>query len=213
MPIKDMTGKKFGRLLVIKMSGQNKNGHALWLCKCDCGNERSFFGSNLRDGKTLSCGCYRDEKNSENNSTHGCARPGRVMSEYLSWQQMKSRCTNPNNPAYDRYGGRGIKICDRWINSFENFYADMGPKPGPEYSLDRWPNNESGNYEPSNCRWGTDEEQCKNRRSNVWLEYNGERKIIQDWAREFGVTHGAIYQQRKKRSFPEVVEYFRSKNK
>jgi hypothetical protein len=112
-------------------------------------------------------------------------------SEYKSWAAMIQRCTNTNNDRYIRYGGRGITVCDRWLNSFEAFYEDMGSKPGPDYSIERRENN--GNYEKNNCYWATKEEQANNKRNNVFYEYNGISKTISEWSREYNVEYGKLY--------------------
>ena len=103
---------------------------------------------------------------------------------------MKTRCSNPNDKHFDEYGGRGIKVCDRWLNSFENFLADMGEKPSPSHSIDRIKVN--GNYEPGNCRWATPEEQARNKRDNRLVTYHNETKCVTEWARELGVWHGVL---------------------
>lgn len=113
-------------------------------------------------------------------------------SEYQSWCSMIARCFNQNNPAYHNYGGRGITICDRWRNSFENFYTDMGSKPGPEYSIDRFPDM-NGNYEPGNCRWATPMEQANNLRTNVVLEHDGNKGTVAEMSRKLNVSAKTIY--------------------
>lgn len=116
--------------------------------------------------------------------------PNHKKPEYHLWSLMKQRCTNPNTDKYDRYGGRGIKVCDRWMNSFENFYADMGPRPSTEHTIERENNN--GNYEPNNCRWATKTEQANNRSSNTFIELNGQKVTIADASRELGVKYNTL---------------------
>lgn len=127
-------------------------------CICDCGEETISREYEVVAGKCHSCGCYQREKarNNKNRETHGLT----LSPEYGSWCKMKSRCYNKNNSRYYRYGERGIIVCERWINSFENFYEDMGNKPGEDYSIDRI--NNDGNYEKSNCRWATPKQQANN---------------------------------------------------
>ena len=133
-----------------------------WNCRCDCGVDVVVLAENLRAGLSKSCGCYRAEFLRSVSVRHGHTLGGRNSPERQSWRGMKDRCTNPNHMGYRRYGGRGITVCERWLNSFENFYADMGLRP-PGTSLDRWPDPD-GNYEPGNCRWATAQEQQAVRR-------------------------------------------------
>lgn len=125
---------------------------------------------------------------------HGHSRAGNQSKEYKAWQHVKQRCNNPNNPAYDRYGGRGIKVAERWANSFEAFLEDMGTAPSSQHSIDRYPNN-NGNYEPNNCRWATAEEQSNNRHNNIDVEYKGQTKTLKQWSEELGRSYTAVWQR------------------
>ena len=168
----DITNQRFGRLTVIACNGRDHRGHMHYLCRCDCNAEKIIARNSLLHGRSKSCGCLRKEVTAKHmreigrRTIHGAARNNEMTGEYRSWRAMKCRTTNPNDPYYKIYGGRGITVCERWINSFAVFLQDMGPKPSPEHTLDRI--NNDGNYEPGNVRWATRKEQNANKR-NPWI--------------------------------------------
>lgn len=163
----DLQGKRFGRLVVLRKAGfriygKLKHKFHYWLCVCDCGKQKTIAGGHLRNGHAKSCGCFQADCRKRGSVTHGDSSGGKTSTEYNSWCNMLQRCTNRKRPRWRDWGGRGIKVCDRW-RKFKNFLEDMGRKPGPNYSIDRFPDN-NGNYEPGNCRWATWQEQVANQR-------------------------------------------------
>lgn len=187
----ELTGLRFGRLVVLAYSHRHTSpsggGKAMWHCRCDCGNAVVASGSNLRGGNTTSCGCFRVEVTTANNTTHGQSKSG----EYHSWFAMKQRCTNSKSAMYHLYGGRGISVCERWTDSFEDFLQDMGPKPTPNHSIERREN--SGNYEPDNCHWATTKQQNNNQRSNVRITHGGKTLNIAQWSSLLGIPRPTLY--------------------
>lgn len=197
-PRVDLTGLKFGRLSVMDKIVPPK-GRTLFVCVCDCGEQVTLNGSDLQSGNTVSCGCYRKEKMATSNLKHGATANGKHTGAYRSWTTMKSRCYNEDNNRFYAYGGRGIVVCDRWLESFENFLSDMGDRP-EGCTVDRIDVN--GNYDPQNCRWATTVEQAKNQRTNVWYELDGEKMIQADVARALGVHPAVVLEMRRKNRMP-----------
>jgi hypothetical protein len=152
----DLTGQRFGRLVVSGQDGKTRSGGYAWACVCDCGNRKTVSSSNLRRSLIKSCGCLQ----AANRLFHGHSTRTHRTRAYTCWSHMKSRCSNEKHPQYEDYGARGISVCERWMD-FPNFLADMG-EPQPGLSIDRI--NNDGNYEPGNCRWATQSEQNANRR-------------------------------------------------
>jgi hypothetical protein len=177
-----------GRLTVEKFVG-----NARYLCTCSCGTQKEIVGSSLRTG-TVSCGCYLREIIKSIRLVHGCARIGKDTREYRAWTAAKSRCNNPNNVRYHRYGGRGIKMCPKWEQSFAEFLQDMGPCPSGS-SIDRIDTNRG--YEPGNCRWATNREQSVNRTNNKLIAWRGEILTQVDWERRLGLPRGILCQRLK----------------
>lgn len=187
--IRDLTGRRFGRLAVLKRDGlRSKSGSVMWSCWCDCGVVKSVSRSNLLGGSTVSCGCYRREINPDRPSKHPL---------WNIWIGMIRRCHDPREPAYSRYGEKGVSVCPQWRQSFPRFCEDVGPRPSTEHSLDRYPDN-GGNYEPGNVRWATAFEQNRNRRDNRHLTYGGETMILTDWARRLGMSDTVIIDRLKR---------------
>ncbi len=148
----DITGQIFGRLTVLK-KGPTRDRTTTWVCECKCGNYTTVLKNNLTSGNTISCGCYNADVVKAASTTHGM----RHTQEYNAWAGMKNRCNND-----PRYIKRKINVCKKWINNFQSFYDDIGPRPSAAHSIDRI--NNDGNYEPDNCRWATATQQAQNRR-------------------------------------------------
>lgn len=194
MKFKDLSGRRFGMLLALRFVGVNGNRKSVWACKCDCGFEVLMVAGNLTSGGTTCCGCVRNRNSakraSKRNYRHGHAT-GVLSPEYRSWAAMKGRCKYPSVQGFQNYGGRGISVCSRWL-SFDNFLADMGPRPSPKHSIDRVDVN--GNYEPGNCRWATAVEQAANKRPSSaapeirWLHRD---KTATEYERVMGEGEGS----------------------
>lgn len=197
-PFADLAGKVFGRLTVLGLAfKRGKNRY--WRCRCSCGNEANVPGRNLTTGKAKSCGCFQREKASAQGKKIGDANRRHGMThtrEYETWHGMMLRCYDENQPAYPRYGGRGITVCERW-HAFENFFADMGLRPGQGYSLDRFPD-PNGPYEPNNCRWATNKQQCRNKTTNVRITHDGKTLCIAEWAELSGMTTTLLWSRLQK---------------
>ena len=157
-----------------------------YLCRCTCGVEKDVSSSNLQSGQSTGCGHDKAERVRISKIKHGALANGKKHPLYNAWRAMLSRCTNPKNAEYRKYGGRGIMVCEAWMN-FHQFVADMGPKPTPQHSIDRFPDN-NGNYEPENCRWATKGEQSGNRRTNRDITHNGRTMCLAHWAQEVGMV-------------------------
>lgn len=176
-------GERFGRLTILQADpAKGPSREIRWIVRCDCGTIKSIIGATLRAGRTVSCGCLRNEENSVRQRTHGLS----ASQEYHVWSSMRNRCSNPKDSDYPNYGQRGIYVCPEW-ESFEQFISDMGRRPSPKHSIDRIDND--GPYSPENCRWATKAEQTMNKQRPVrTVTHNGRTATIADWARETGLS-------------------------
>lgn len=200
MITKNIIGKKYGRLIVLELSGRNKEGDAICVCLCECGKTILVAANNVKRGHTKSCGCLRRDVLSVAKTTHGMHE----SAEFKIWSGIKSRCLNKNNPAYKNYGARGITICDRWMNSFIDFFSDVGRRPSADMSIDRIDNDKG--YEPGNVRWATRKEQARNRRNDNLFggkrgggacgERQGSSKLTEKEVREIRQQKGNITQKK-----------------
>ena len=183
-------GDRFSKLTVIDFVGINKQKKRIWLCRCDCGNMTNVTTGHLTECHTTSCGCTRIQNSIKatkiSNTTHGM----KGTKEYCAWSELKQRCYNKKEPQYKNYGARGIRVCDRWLNSFENFYADIGKAPAG-YSIDRIDVN--GNYCPENCRWADTETQQYNRRDTVKITFDGITETLLYWSKKTGLPTKILY--------------------
>lgn len=185
----DLAGQRFGKWLVLSFAGTKQyasgSTKSAWNCVCDCGTTASVLGSSLvKPNGSKSCGCEAIRLTSERSKTHGMTE----TRAYRIWQAMRNRCRNSNVPNYAIYGGRGIKVCERW-NSFENFISDMG-EPPDDYSIDRI--NNDGNYTPENCRWASRAEQARNKSTNRHITLNGETRLLIEWAESLGMDQASL---------------------
>jgi hypothetical protein len=194
----DLVGRQFGRLTVVCSAGvsQSKRPRKLWSCMCSCGNMVVRLGVSLSARHRHSCGCLESEAMTKR------AVRAKDSPEYKSWAGAKQRCGNPNNPLYKNYGGRGIRMCERWFNSFDEFMSDMGSMQENCNSLDRIDVN--GDYEPGNCRWATPLMQGQNTTRTVYLTHGGVTMSASEWSRATGVKLPTIY-GRKKRGKADAV--------
>lgn len=171
--------------IIIRKEGKKEKINVV-NCQCSCGNLWTGNLANLKRGTTKSCGCYNIENAKKRFTTHGLS----LTTEYLTWKAMKRRCLNPADNCYKDYGGRGITICDRWLNSFENFFEDMGVKPSKSHSIER-KNNNLG-YFKENCRWATKKEQMNNTRHNKLITYKGKTQNMKQWCKELNLNYRTV---------------------
>ncbi len=202
MPLKLIPiGTVFGTLTVLKHVGKG-----FWECACICGNTCLRNGHELRRSKLVSCGCQRRASQARGKTTHGMSG----TPEHRAWKNLINRCENTNCDHFEWYGKKGIKVCARWRHSFENFYADMGPRPSALHSIER--EDLDKDYAPDNCVWATSDVQSRNRSDNRWIEFRGERKVLNDWETSTGLGRGVIRRRLEKgwsveRALTEPVQY------
>ena len=199
----DLTGKKFGMLLVVSRAENNKWGKSVWNCLCDCGETTTARGVALRNEIKRSCGCLQRKTASDLNIVHGFARNEKERL-YNIWCGIKERCNSPNNKAYMYYGGRGITICKEWDSDYVSF-RDWAMQNGyaDNLSIDRIDVN--GNYEPGNCRWATAEEQANNKRNTINIPLNGTTKTVREWSALTGISEKALRWRRSVGKTPEEI--------
>ena len=217
IPIEEEIGKRYGRLTVVAFSHYRKlqkGALRIYTCRCDCGSQLEANRTNLRCGITASCGCLQKDRASASSLKHGMAKR---CPEYTAWLLMKSRCLNPKNRSWTRYGGRGIQIYAEWIDSFQSFFQYLGPKPTPKHSIDRI--NNDGNYEPGNVRWATAVEQANNKSTNRMVTVDGRSHTVSQWSREVGIHPSSLHERLSllgwdekdavllKRTQPKRIEY------
>ena len=207
-PESDLTGRRFGRLTAIERVESDKSGRIRWKCLCDCGKETIVAATRLRNGKSISCGCYQKEAVRAHNLTHGMTQQKteerRIPRIYGIWANMKQRCNNPKVACYGRYGGRGIKVCPEWSKSFESFYTwAMSHGIADDLQIDRIDND--GDYTPENCRWVSREENANNKRNNLIIELDGVAHTAAEWSKITGISIKAIYTRRADGKPPEEI--------
>ncbi len=190
----DLFGQTFSNLTVLGYAGEDRSGKQvrdLWWCQCKCGSITKPRADHLRSGNTTNCGCVRRAKVGAVRETHGHCKNHSHSAEYGIWCAMIQRCHANDNAAYRHYGGRGITVCPRWRESFAAFLADMGPRPGKGWAIERADNN-SG-YQPDNCRWATHREQMQNTRRNHFITFQGTTLCVTEWARRIGIPAPTLF--------------------
>lgn len=189
---RNLIGCVFGKITVVDFADSIKNSDGksvrMWKCQCECGTVKNIRSCNLQRGGSLSCGCVAREK-SRQRATHGYARGGKTPREYWVWVSMHQRCENENNKSFRNYGGRGIKVCERW-ESFGEFMNDMGYRPSSRHTIERIDND--GHYSPDNCRWATRHDQSRNTRQNHLIAFNGTTQCLADWAYQLGMSFNTL---------------------
>ena len=181
----NLTGKRFNRLVVIKLIDRDKWNNIRWLCLCDCGEKTTVRRSHLKSGHTKSCGCFMEDKA----TIHGYSKRNKKNRTHQSWESMIKRCIKLNHKFWKHYGGRGITVCKRWLNSFPDFLEDMEKCP-EGLQLDRINNNEG--YYKENCRWTTPKQNCRNTRHNVLITFNNKTQTMIEWSEETKIAYNTL---------------------
>ncbi len=184
--MKNISGQRFGHLTALDVF-EKRGKRKYWRVCCDCGHEKMVLFDNLVSGGTKSCGCMKSQLLLSNKTTHGLTK----TREYVAWASARSRCYRVKGHSYKNHGGRGIVMCDRWLNDFSAFFSDMGPRPSRKHSLDRI--NNDGNYEPGNCRWALGVVQHNNKRSNVRVKLYGQDMTIAQFATRISVPTSSVF--------------------
>lgn len=207
---KDLTGQKFNRLTVLGVYASNKSGAIIWDCLCDCGNHAFVRSADLKNGHTKSCGCYNSEMRSKNHKTHGDS----TTRLYKTWISFKRRCYNQRDTGYSKYGGRGIKVCDEWLHSFEAF-KEWALAAGYDDSLSIDRIDVNGDYCPNNCRWTNDIVQARNRRNSIVVTYHGESAPLEEMCQKLDVNVNTIRSRIKEygHTFESAVDDFEKTGK
>jgi hypothetical protein len=195
----DITGQRFGRLTVVAKS-PSRGKQTRWMCVCNCGREVTVWKTAITSGAQVSCGCYMRERAAQVVAEHSVTHGMRHSPEYTTWSGIRRRCLNQKDKTYPRYGGSGVRVL---FDSFEQFYADIGPKPGPEYSVDRI--DPHGHYEPGNVQWATAKDQQRNKKNTLYVEFRGERKPLKAWCEELGLKYGTVWLRIKQGVSVEVA--------
>lgn len=183
MKARDLSGLQIGEWKIIERDRDYPGLGIKWICECSCGKIKSVKGCSLLKGESSSC-CRKLFP-----PKYGSVV--RFDPEYVNWCQMKQRCFDTKSPNYKNYGAKGITVCPQWINDYAQFLTDVGRRPTPKHSLDRWPN-QKGNYEPSNCRWATSQEQNRNRNNNRLITFAGKTLPLAEWGDRQGISARTI---------------------